>query len=52
MTKLDGYWAKFREYWHIKDGVVVIHDDAPKEVKESYKRYVEQADAANKRGTL
>ena len=52
MTKLDGYWAKFREYRHIKDGVVVIHDDAPKEVKESYKRYVEQADAANKRGTL
>ena len=52
MTKLDGYWAKFREYWHIKYGVVVIHDDAPKEVKESYKRYVEQATAANKRGTL
>lgn len=52
MTKLDGYWAKFREYWHIKNGVVVIHDDAPKEVKESYKRYVEQAIASNKRGTL
>ena len=30
MTRLDGYWSKFPEYWHIKNGVVVIHDDAPK----------------------
>ena len=63
MTRLDGYWSKFPEYWHIKNGVVVIHDDAPKEVKESYERYLKQAElkkeadlkqaeAARKRGTL
>ena len=51
MTRLDGYWSKFPEYWHIKNGVVVIHD-APKEVKESYERYLKQAEAARKRGTL
>ena len=52
MTRLDGYWSKCPEYWHIKNGVVVIHDDAPKEVKESYERYLKQAEAARKRGTL
>lgn len=52
MTRLDGYWAKFPEYWHIKNGIVVIHADAPKEVRESYERYLKQAEAARKRGTL
>ena len=52
MTRLDGYWSKFPEYLHIKNGDVVIHDDAPKEVKESYERYLKQAEAARKRGTL
>lgn len=53
MTKLDFSWSKDKRHWHYDDNLkVVIHDDAPREVKESYKRYVEQATVANKRGTL
>ena len=53
MTKLDFSWSKDKRHWHYDDNLkVVIHDDAPREVKESYKRYVEQVAAANKRGTL
>lgn len=52
MTKLDSYWAKFPQYWHVEQGVVVIHEDAPKEVKESYERYLKQGEEAAKRGTL
>lgn len=52
MTKLDSYWAEFPQYWHVEQGVVVIHKDAPKEVKESYERYLKQGEAAAKHGTL
>ena len=52
MTKLDYSWSKDKRYWHFENGVVVIHEDAPKEVKESYERYLKQAEAAQKRGTL
>ena len=52
MTRLDFSWSKDERYWHFENGKVVIHDDAPREVTESYKRYVEQVAAANKRGTL
>mgnify|MGYP000792524874 CR=1 FL=1 len=41
MTKLDFSWSKDKRHWHYDDNLkVVIHDDAPREVKESYKRYV------------
>lgn len=52
MTRLDYSWADDDRYWHFEDGRPVIHDDAPKEVKEGYERYLKQADAARKRGTL
>ena len=52
MTRLDFSWSKDERYWHFENGKVVIHDDAPKEVKESYERYLKQAEAARKRGTL
>ena len=52
MTKLDSYWAKFPQHWHVEKGVVVLHEDAPKEVKESYERYLKQGEEARKRGTL
>ncbi len=52
MTRLDFSWSKDERYWHFENGKVVIHDDAPKEVKESYEHYLKQAEAAQKRGTL
>ena len=52
MTRLDFSWAKDRRYWHIENGKVVIHKDAPKEVKEGYEHYLKQLDAAIKRNTL
>ena len=52
MTRLDSLWAKDSQYWHIENGDVVIHDDAPEEVKKSYERYLKQAEEAEKRGAL
>lgn len=52
MTKLDFSWAKDKKYWHFENGDVVIHDDAPKDVKEAYERYLQQAEYARKRRTL
>lgn len=53
MTKLDFSWAKDEKNWHFdENGVRVVNDDAPKEVKEAYERYLKQAEAARKRGTL
>ncbi len=52
MTRLDFSWAKDKQYWHFEKGDVVIHDDAPKKVKEAYERYLKQVEAARKRGTL
>lgn len=53
MTKLDFNWSIDKKYWHYDDNLdVIIHDDAPKEVKESYEHYLKQLEAAIKRGTL
>lgn len=52
MTKLDYSWAKDRKYIHVENGEVVPNNDAPKEVKEAYERFLKQAEAAAKRGTL
>lgn len=52
MTRLDFSWSKDRKYWHFENGLVVIHEDAPEEVKESYERYLKQAKEAEKRGTI
>lgn len=54
MTKaLDFSWMDNKKFWHYtEDGRVVIHEDAPKEVKDSYERYLKQAEEAAKRGTL
>lgn len=52
MTKLDYSWAEDKQYWHFENGAPVIHENAPKEVKESYERYLKQREEARKRGTL
>ncbi len=53
MTRLDFGWSKDKRYWHYDDDLnVIIHADAPKEVKDSYERYLKQKEAAAKRGTL
>lgn len=52
MTKLDYSWAKDRKNWHFENGVRVLNEDAPKEVKEAYERYLKQREEARKRGTL
>ncbi len=52
MTRLDFSWADDKRYWHFENKIVVIHDDAPKEIKEAYERYLKQCEEAQKRGTL
>lgn len=53
MTKLDYYWLSNKEWSHrMPNGERVINDDAPKEAKESYERYLQQSKEAAKRGTL
>lgn len=52
MTRLDFSWANDRKYVQIKNGEVTITEDAPKEVKEAYERYLKQVEEARKRGTL
>lgn len=42
MRALDVYWRSNREWYEIKDCRPVIKENAPKEAKESFKRYVEQ----------
>lgn len=42
MRTLDFYWKSNKEWYEIKNCVHVIREDAPKEAKESYKRYLEQ----------
>ena len=52
MTRLDHSWADDRRYVQIKNGELTITEDAPKEVKDAYKRYLKQVEEARKRGTL
>lgn len=54
MTRLDFSWKdKERKNWHYDErGIAVVNDDAPIAVKEAYERFLKQAEAARKRGTL
>ena len=42
MKGLDLYWTSNPNWLRIKEGKVVVSEDAPKEAKESYKRYLKQ----------
>lgn len=55
MTRLDMSWMEDDRYWHFEGEdppIMVVNDDAPKAIKESYERYMKQKEAAIKRGTL
>lgn len=39
MKKRDMYWAKDNRWFHYDGLVTIIHDDAPQEVKDSFKNY-------------
>ena len=55
MTLLDLSWMQDDRYWHFEGEdppVMVVNDDAPKEVKEAYERYLKQVESARERGTL
>ncbi|MCF0132704.1 MAG: hypothetical protein HUJ72_02445 [Blautia sp.] len=39
---VDMSWASNPDWFHFEGLVPVIHDDAPKEAKDSYERYVKQ----------
>ena len=54
MTKLDFYWKSKKEWYH-RDEVslcCVVNDDAPEEVKESYRNYLKQVEEKTKKGIL
>lgn len=42
MRKDDMIWSYDRQYYHRDGFLIVIHDDAPDYVKESYNHYVQQ----------
>lgn len=44
MVALDLYWKTNKNWWHRDEKNLrpVLNKDAPKEAKESYKRYLEQ----------
>lgn len=50
MVLLDMAWKKDKRYYHYEGFREVIHDDAPKWVKDSYKRYLEQIYEKEARG--
>ena len=52
MTRLDSYWLSKKEWYTVKNGVLVPSEKAPKEALESYKRFEEQRKKAIKRGSL
>ncbi len=53
MTKLDYYWLSNKEWSRrLPNGMRVIKEDAPKEAKDSYERYLELSKKAAKRGTI
>lgn len=46
MRKLENKWYQNRDWWHFNEyGLFEINDDAPKEAKESFKKYREQCEA-------
>ena len=48
MRVLDSYWTTNKDWWHYDENDKsllpkrVINDDAPREAKESYARFLEQ----------
>ena len=43
MRKFDYYWASNKEWYHRDEyDNPILHDDAPKEAKESFERYRKQ----------
>ena len=52
MTKFDYFWRSNPEWVKYENRKFVLKDDAPKEAKESYERYLKQREEATKRGTI
>lgn len=48
MTKLESFWMSNRNWIKFTNTGVVVRSDAPKEAKESYKKYLEQIKAKEK----
>ena len=43
MRKLEFKWLKDKRWWHINEyGHPVVNEDAPDEIKDSYRKYIEQ----------
>lgn len=43
MRKLEYYWMSNKEWYHLTENMhFVVNDDAPKEAKESYERYLKE----------
>lgn len=46
MRKMNIKWFENPNWWHYNEyGLFEINDDAPKEAKESFERYIEQCEA-------
>lgn len=55
MTRIENReWKKYKDFYHYddKDGHIVIHEDAPDQMMESYEAYQKEINAASQRGTL
>ena len=50
MTLYDMKWSIDKRWYHEEGLRVIIHDDAPDDVKESYRHYCEQKKAKKKSG--
>ena len=49
MRKFDYHWMDDENWFYqLENGAFIIKDDAPLEAHESYKRYLEQAEKAEK----
>ena len=42
MRKIDLYWKTNPDWWYVKNLEFHLREDAPKEAKESYERYLKQ----------
>lgn len=49
MVVLDLYWMRNENWIHYVNGRVVLNDDAPEEAKKSYRTYLNQLDAIDRR---
>lgn len=49
MVKLENRWRSDLKWLESKDGRLVLKDDAPEELKESYRIYCEQLERVRKR---